>query len=307
MVPLTPTGIAEESTTLRALPDKEYDVEVVRILHISDTHGLHRQVEDLFPMPEADLLIHTGDFTDSGLREEFADFDAWLGELKERYPHRVVIFGNHEYKHKHDPSLNKRLISNATVLEHELVEILGLRIFGSAWVPGHKSGAPGDFGSVAHRFDEIPEKTDILLSHGSPYGIMDCCEMGNIQWGGSMALLREVHRARPRAHLFGHMHEQRGVWCHELGQPFQGGIEYELTKGAVHQTWAAPPVDYPCQLLSCNAMKNHPNIDRSVGKSFESRIAGGGRLILAERHVGKNDGWHFHVPSLNSCSARGGS
>merc|ERR1712228_1024614 len=92
--------------------------KVVRILHLSDTHGLHRTIEDKYPMPDADILIHTGDFTDKGLPEEFHDFNDWLGE-QQRYRHRVLIFGNHEYKYPIDPKQVKSLVSNALVLEHE--------------------------------------------------------------------------------------------------------------------------------------------------------------------------------------------
>ena len=69
----------------------------VRILHVSDTHMLHRSIEATFPLPPADILIHTGDFTDRGGRAEFDDFNVWLGELRPRYKHIVVILGNHEW------------------------------------------------------------------------------------------------------------------------------------------------------------------------------------------------------------------
>ena len=64
----------------------------LRILHLSDTHGMHRSITSL---PDADVLIHTGDFTDRGRNEEFSDFDQWLGEIGDRYKHILVIFGNH--------------------------------------------------------------------------------------------------------------------------------------------------------------------------------------------------------------------
>merc|ERR1711920_6068 len=135
---------------------------------------------------------------------------------------------------------------------------------------------------------------------GSPFGIMDCCELKTLQWGGSKVLYQEVLRAAPRVHLFGHMHEQRGVWWHEEGQPFQGGIEYEIGHGKAHPTWGAPPTTYPCELISCNAMKNHPNIDERCGKLFTSRIAGPARLIVAERGGRDDPVWRFHAPSFHS-------
>lgn len=73
----------------------------VRICHLSDTHGMHREIEDTFgPLPGADILIHTGDFTNSGRLVEYEDFNGWLGELRERglYKAIVVIAGNHEWR-----------------------------------------------------------------------------------------------------------------------------------------------------------------------------------------------------------------
>lgn len=276
------------------------DCDVVRILHISDTHGLHRMIEGSFPMPDADILIHTGDFTDKGLLEEIQDFNDWIGE-HQRYKHRIIIFGNHEYKSPIHPKDVKALVSNAIVLEHEGVEICGLKIFGSSWVPGHKASAPGDIGKVPHRFHEIPDGIDILLTHGSPFGIMDYCELGDMpHWGGSKSLRQEIFRAKPRAHFFGHMHEQRGVWYHLFGQAFTGGIEYDLGGGKMHPTHPAPPPDYPTQLISCNAMKNHPRIDAICGKTGESCIAGPARLIIAERPKVGGGSWCFRLEDVAS-------
>jgi hypothetical protein len=58
--------------------------EEIRILHLSDTHNNHWHIEKKFPFPEADILIHTGDFSNNGSREEcirlffFFFFLIWL-------------------------------------------------------------------------------------------------------------------------------------------------------------------------------------------------------------------------------------
>lgn len=292
----------------------------VRLLHLSDTHGMHRSIEARFPLPPADILVHTGDFTNEGSGHEFADFDAWLGELRPRYRHILVIFGNHEWgglgsskpsrrdrvlQWISDPPSAKQMLQNATVLEHEAVELLGLRIFGSGWCPWHAAAAPGDvtprsLGHVAarevwhrsggggeHRFNEIPEHLDVLLTHGAPFGIFDRMEESWSHWGGSQALLLEVLRAGPRAHLFGHIHEQRGFWQRSNGGPFLGGVEYQLRPGESWATFDPPLADYPCDLIACTAMQNHPGMEKVA-----AHIAGPGRLILARREGGP---WSFHV------------
>ena len=67
----------------------------LRLVCLSDTHGLHRRVT----VPDGDILIHAGDLTvfDQPLPEALAtvrDVNAWLGELP--HPHKVVIAGNHD-------------------------------------------------------------------------------------------------------------------------------------------------------------------------------------------------------------------
>mmetsp|Transcript_98799 Transcript_98799/g.205965 ORF Transcript_98799/g.205965 Transcript_98799/m.205965 type:complete len:326 (+) Transcript_98799:48-1025(+) len=304
--------------------------EVVRILHISDTHGLHREIEDKFPLPEADILLHTGDFTNGCLEDELKDFDDWLGDLSARYPHRIAVCGNHEVYKGPLPQeelsdlitrrRTKNLIKNATVLDHETIEVLGLKIFGSNWCPWHTSALPGGEGDSLqgwrhelrelwrasrpsetlkdHRFDEIPEGPDILMTHGPADGILDAFEMARCPYGSSKELYAAIIRTRPRVHLHGHLHEQRGVWYrpdNSQAGPFEGGIEYQIgPDGKVHPTWGKPPEDYPCTLISCNAMLCSPKVDEMVGQSRGRYIAGPGRLIIAERSS-KDASWQFRL------------
>merc|ERR1712216_560208 len=112
-------------------------------------------------------------------------------------------------------------------------------------------------------FEMIPDDLDILLTHGPATDIMDCVgstRMGQ-GWGSSRRLLQAIWRAKPRAHLFGHLHEQRGLWTKEVSG-YKGGIEYTVP-GEKHPfpTIGPPPPDYPCELVSCNAMCSHPRLD----------------------------------------------
>ena len=47
----------------------------MRILQISDTHNRH---DELTNLPEADVVIHCGDFTEQGTEEETLDFLNWF-------------------------------------------------------------------------------------------------------------------------------------------------------------------------------------------------------------------------------------
>ena len=56
----------------------------MKILHISDTHGCHRQLHDL---PQADIVVHSGDLTMNGSEQEALDFMNWFCDLliRKRY------------------------------------------------------------------------------------------------------------------------------------------------------------------------------------------------------------------------------
>jgi Icc-related predicted phosphoesterase len=186
-------------------PAVEHRPDHLVIVMISDTHDLHRDVE----VPSGDLLIHAGDFTmDSRSAEKLIDFNDWLGDLP--HPYRVVIPGNHDGFLK-DPS-RRSLISNATLLVNESIEIMGLKIWGSATTPllGEAFGVVSD-NDRAKLYSQIPDDTDILVTHGPPYGILGQAP-GSEYHGGCRQLLAAVRRVRPMMHVFGHVHGGYGTF-----------------------------------------------------------------------------------------------
>ena len=50
----------------------------MKILHLSDTHGAHHRLRDL---PEADVVVHSGDFCMVGEEREALDFLNWFCDL----------------------------------------------------------------------------------------------------------------------------------------------------------------------------------------------------------------------------------
>ena len=58
----------------------------MRIVCISDTHSMHRQIQ----VPDGDLLIHAGDSLGVGTLDELEDLDQWFSEL----PHTNKILIN---------------------------------------------------------------------------------------------------------------------------------------------------------------------------------------------------------------------
>lgn len=63
----------------------------MKILHLSDTHNCHHRLRDL---PEADVVVHSGDFCMAGSEQEALDFLNWFCDLP--YKHKIFICGNHD-------------------------------------------------------------------------------------------------------------------------------------------------------------------------------------------------------------------
>ncbi len=60
------------------------------------------------------------------------------------------------------------------------------------------------------KWDAIPENTDILITHGPPYGHLDIPGGSTIRVGCEMLRYR-VDQIKPKIHVFGHIH---GSWGH---------------------------------------------------------------------------------------------
>ncbi len=90
------TARDESSGMPPRLPLPTYDPSVpgIKILVTSDTHNKHLVLQQLFPFPEADVIIHAGDFTSTGVLGDIQGFVRWYSELPFR--RKLFIAGNHE-------------------------------------------------------------------------------------------------------------------------------------------------------------------------------------------------------------------
>jgi len=178
----------------------------MRIVLISDTHGLHRQLD----VPSGDMLIHAGDFTlNSKPPSVVSDFNAWLGSLPHR--HKVVVPGNHEFVLEEPRS--RGAITNAILLVDSGVEVEGLKIWGAPATPlyGGAFGKSNPEDRKRH-WAQVPEGLDILITHTPPFAILDHGSPSDRR-EGCPQLLEAVFRARPRVHVFGHIHAGHGkLW-----------------------------------------------------------------------------------------------
>jgi len=187
----------------------------MRIVFISDTHGLHDQMR--VPVPDGDILIHAGDATMMGRMNEIAAFGAWFRHLPHK--HKIFVAGNHDWMFEKNPSLAADLLNQGilglnntpkvTYLLDNEVTIEGLRIYGSPWQPRFYDWAfnvdRGD--AIKRKWDLIPEGVDVLITHGPPKGVQD--QISPILGGehlGCEELMPVVSRIKPKIHVFGHIH-----------------------------------------------------------------------------------------------------
>lgn len=177
----------------------------MRLVCISDTHGSH---DDLV-VPDGDVLVHAGDFTNLGTLPEVAHFTSWL----RRQPHKdkLLIAGNHDFLFQDHRSLACSLVDGITYLEDASVTINGVRFYGSPWTPRFYDWAfmkdRGD--ELAVVWDRVPDDVDVLITHGPPLGILDQNSRG--LECGCYDLGARVSNIRPRLHIFGHIHEGYGT------------------------------------------------------------------------------------------------
>jgi predicted phosphodiesterase len=176
----------------------------MRIVAISDTHGLHAQVQ----VPPGDVLVHAGDFTGRGRPHEIEAFSAWIAAQPHR--HKLVIAGNHDLSFEDSPAEAQRALRGCTYLQDSGITVDGVHFWGSPWQPEFMDWAfnlPRG-GPLAARWALIPDATDVLITHGPPKGILDRCYDGVD--AGCEALSAALARVRPDVHIFGHIHEAAG-------------------------------------------------------------------------------------------------
>jgi predicted phosphohydrolase len=175
----------------------------LRIVCISDTHGLHRQIA----VPPGDVLVHAGDLTAHGELDELRDLNDWLGSLP--HPHKVVIAGNHDWCFEQEPERAQALLTHAIYLADADVSVAGLRFYGSPWTAGFGGWAfTRSPLALSYHWTELPDEIDVLITHGPPLGGLDQNAKG--EHLGDEALAEAVRRVRPRLHIFGHIHEGYG-------------------------------------------------------------------------------------------------
>ena len=187
-----------------------------RITFISDTHTKHDKVNGF--LTGGDILVHAGDLTGRGYITEIENFMKWYDNIN-NYDTKVFIAGNHDFGFENDNEKVKGLLTGYKTIEYLQDDLLMvgedydtmIKIWGTPWQPEFHNWAfnlpRGE--KLKEKWDMIPVNTDILITHGPPFGKLDYVPYDSVNVGCE-ELMKRVEEIKPKIHVFGHIHEGYG-------------------------------------------------------------------------------------------------
>lgn len=213
---------------------------MLKIVAISDTHENWGKLV----IPECDILISAGDYSFRGSPNVVKDFHAWLNIQPAK--HVISVQGNHESWVEKNFLEAKQIAleacSRVNFIDEGLVVINGVNFWGSAVTPFFCNWAWNRHShEIQEHWDKIPANTNVLITHGPPYNVLDLCPDGRRV--GCPKLMTKIREVKPKVHIFGHIHWSYGqkefngtqyynaAICNESYNPFNPPtvIEYDET------------------------------------------------------------------------------
>jgi predicted phosphodiesterase len=187
----------------------------MRITFISDTHTKHRYCEG--DLPGGDLLIHAGDFMNSGYSpREAEEFFDWFDKI-DNYDHKVFIAGNHDRWMQDKPTEARGILTgykNIDYLQDSCIKVGDdermVKIYGSPWQPEFYNWAfnlPRNGEDLREKWFWIHPDTDILVTHGPAQTHLDTSGPPYNEPNLGCELLKErIELIKPKIHVCGHIH-----------------------------------------------------------------------------------------------------
>ena len=187
----------------------------MKFVAISDTHCRHNNLK----LPKGDVLLHAGDVTYKGEKSEVIDFLKWFD--KQNYKYKIFIAGNHDFFFEREKEeLIQSLIPKSIIyLKDSGIEINGIHIWGSPVTPWFYNWAFNRMrgSAITKHWKLVPPNTDILMTHGPAFGILDC--VINSNHVGCKDLMKKIKEIKPKVHVCGHIHEA-------YGREKKGGVQF---------------------------------------------------------------------------------
>lgn len=173
-----------------------------RIVFISDTHLMHRQLT----IPDCHILVHCGDIVMRGVLQsdedsinKYKDFNRWLGSVVPDAT-KIVIGGNHDfYLEKIGPERAQELLFNCVYLQNSCATINGVTFFGSPLSKSTTKTSKSFQDETCRKqfmreFLNCEQKIDVLITHS-----------------GDVLPYDEIKRKNIQIHAWGHFHDMYGI------------------------------------------------------------------------------------------------
>jgi len=196
----------------------------MKIIATSDLHGNLNGLN----FENCDIVVIAGDFADlkGGGKWHWNDQKKWIQKkfipFIQKFPNTqfCIVPGNHDMvmdigKTSLHPDINFNIEwpNNAHILIDRMIEINGLKIYGTPWVPiiSYRWAFEAESQKLTEKFNMIPENLDILITHTPPHISNDCGIDRSLQWGGTEAfgsgeLANAIFNKNPKLVFCGHIH-----------------------------------------------------------------------------------------------------
>ena len=172
---------------------------------------------------EISMIIHAGDISSRGYKQEIIEFLDWYSKLP--FSYKIFTPGNHDFffeKAKEEEI--KELLAlypNVTYLNDSGCEIEGIKIWGSPISPFFFDWAFNRYRGkdIQKHWDLIPHDINILCTHTPVYGLCDMTPSG--EFVGCEDLLNTVVTKLNDCmlHICGHIHSAHG-FAYKHGKTF---------------------------------------------------------------------------------------
>jgi Icc-related predicted phosphoesterase len=186
----------------------------MKITFISDTHNKHKQVTS--SLKGGDILIHAGDISSMGYQHEVAEFCKWFNSI-DNYDTKIFIAGNHDWGFQNNVEKISQIVNSYKTIDYLQDETMGVQIgenpivniYGSPWQPEFYDWAfnlPKNGPGLMSKWQAIPDNTDILITHGPAYGLLDDVTGRRGEHLGCELLAERIKEFKPKIHVCGHIH-----------------------------------------------------------------------------------------------------
>jgi Icc-related predicted phosphoesterase len=187
---------------------------MMKITFISDTHNKHKQVTS--SLKGGDILIHAGDISSMGYQHEVAEFCKWFNSI-DNYDTKIFIAGNHDWGFQNNVEKISQIVNSYKTIDYLQDETMGVQIgenpivniYGSPWQPEFYDWAfnlPKNGPGLMSKWQAIPDNTDILITHGPAYGLLDDVTGRRGEHLGCELLAERIKEFKPKIHVCGHIH-----------------------------------------------------------------------------------------------------